>query len=343
MTAETPVSDLPGASQAPKMDASMERILQEIRAVSRRWEGMDTKISDLAAESNSIRTDIAGFEDKVTGMECPLSLMEDKLNSPSNRDQELQYLQDKLTDLEDRRRRDNICFFGCPERAEGTNVKAFLIHILFTISVLAFSLPLELQRVHHLGYMRTDQDDRLRRIIACFLHHHQVQQLLVAAHSHGPYDFEGRELRMASDFSWDTNDKQRAFLPLRPQFHQMDIKFGLFEPACMWITKAGKAKDFYDPQALRQFLDDLLQQPMDSSSNAALTTLCSQGASAHPQSLVDKWGSGGPQTQKWCRPADSTPRSHEDRETALQTVAVLTREHGRDKSRFILKPLPIGE
>ncbi|KAJ1179525.1 hypothetical protein NDU88_004759 [Pleurodeles waltl] len=109
------VSDLPDATQAPKMDVSMECILQEITAVGRRLEGMDTKILALTAKSRSIHADIAGFQDKVTGMKHHLSLMEDKLSSPFNRDQELQYLWDKLIDLEDQSRRYNIRFFGFPE------------------------------------------------------------------------------------------------------------------------------------------------------------------------------------------------------------------------------------
>ncbi|KAJ1138678.1 hypothetical protein NDU88_005059 [Pleurodeles waltl] len=80
---------------------------------------MDTKISDLSAESRAIHTDIAGFQDKVTDMVHCLALMEDKLMTP-NRDQELQYLWDKLTDLENQSRRDSVHFFGFLKRAEGT-------------------------------------------------------------------------------------------------------------------------------------------------------------------------------------------------------------------------------
>ncbi|KAJ1189476.1 hypothetical protein NDU88_006221 [Pleurodeles waltl] len=95
-TSAPPVSDLPDVTQAPKTDVSMELILQEIMAVGRRLEGMDTKISDLAVELRSIRTDITGFQTKVTRMKHCLSLMEDELNLMPNNDQELQYLQDNL-------------------------------------------------------------------------------------------------------------------------------------------------------------------------------------------------------------------------------------------------------
>ncbi|KAJ1210284.1 hypothetical protein NDU88_005650 [Pleurodeles waltl] len=127
VTAAPHASNPPETTQAPKTDVFMDRILQEITVVGRRLEGMDTKISVLAAQSRSIRSDIASFQDKVTNMDRRLFLMEDKLNSLPNRDQEWQCFRDKFTDLEDQSGRDNIHSFGIPEQAEGTDVKTFLI------------------------------------------------------------------------------------------------------------------------------------------------------------------------------------------------------------------------
>ncbi|KAJ1205811.1 hypothetical protein NDU88_001237 [Pleurodeles waltl] len=48
--------------------------------------------------------------------------------------------------------------------------------------------------------------------------------------------------------------------------HQMDVKYGLFEPAQMWITKNSKSKDIYDPEELLVFLEGLSSQAMDTTS-----------------------------------------------------------------------------
>ncbi|KAJ1209426.1 hypothetical protein NDU88_004804 [Pleurodeles waltl] len=159
VTAAPLVSDPPETTQTPKTDVSIERILQEV-------------------ESRSIRTDNDSFQDKVTNMDRHLSLMEDKLNSSPNRDQKLKYVRDKLTGLEDWGLRDNVRFFGFPEWVEGTEVKAFLINNIPAITGLAFSPPLELQRARRLRPMWKDQEGRPLPIIACFLCHDQVQQLL---------------------------------------------------------------------------------------------------------------------------------------------------------------------
>ncbi|KAJ1097776.1 hypothetical protein NDU88_002893 [Pleurodeles waltl] len=46
----------------------------------------------------------------------------------------------------------------------------------------------------------------------------------------------GQEIRIAVDFSQETNEKRKAFLALRPQLRLLNIKFGLFETARVWTT-----------------------------------------------------------------------------------------------------------
>ncbi|KAJ1179188.1 hypothetical protein NDU88_004424 [Pleurodeles waltl] len=88
-------------------DTATERILQEIAAVGRRLKAMDPNITDLSAASQSIQSDIASFHNKVTYLDhCPTEV-ESQLAVLPERESELQLLRAKLTDLEDRSRRDN--------------------------------------------------------------------------------------------------------------------------------------------------------------------------------------------------------------------------------------------
>ncbi|KAJ1137642.1 hypothetical protein NDU88_004040 [Pleurodeles waltl] len=105
---------------------TMERILQEITAVSRRIEGMDASIFSLTLETKSIRSDIASFQSQVMGLEHRMGTLETQMATIQGRDQDFLYLRSKVTDLEDRSRRDNIRLFGIPENEEGADVQAFL-------------------------------------------------------------------------------------------------------------------------------------------------------------------------------------------------------------------------
>ncbi|KAJ1106215.1 hypothetical protein NDU88_003618 [Pleurodeles waltl] len=89
------------------MDAT-DCILQGITAVGRRLEAMDLKITDLSAASVSIMTDIDCFSEMVADLDQRLTNVEDHVGMLPEHDAELQTLREKLTDLEDRSRRDNI-------------------------------------------------------------------------------------------------------------------------------------------------------------------------------------------------------------------------------------------
>ncbi|KAJ1097135.1 hypothetical protein NDU88_002262 [Pleurodeles waltl] len=88
--------------------STMDRTLQEISAVSRRLEGMDSAMVSLTAETKSIRMEIASFQTHVLGLEQQVSTEEAHASSFQDRDQEFLFLRSKLTDLEYRSRRDNV-------------------------------------------------------------------------------------------------------------------------------------------------------------------------------------------------------------------------------------------
>ncbi|KAJ1151949.1 hypothetical protein NDU88_004728 [Pleurodeles waltl] len=72
----------PSSAALPVVPCSVnatERILQEITAVGRRLEAMDSKISDLSAASTSKRADIACFQVKVTDLDLRLTTVEGQL------------------------------------------------------------------------------------------------------------------------------------------------------------------------------------------------------------------------------------------------------------------------
>ncbi|KAJ1142127.1 hypothetical protein NDU88_008454 [Pleurodeles waltl] len=95
--------------------ASMDRILQEISAVGRKLEGMDSAMLALTAETRSMRLEIAGFQSQISGLDQRVATVETQVASWTDNGQELMHLRSKLTDLEDRSRRNNICLMGLPE------------------------------------------------------------------------------------------------------------------------------------------------------------------------------------------------------------------------------------
>ncbi|KAJ1091290.1 hypothetical protein NDU88_004417 [Pleurodeles waltl] len=147
----------------PAKEPTMDRILQEISAVGRRLEGMDSAMVSMAVEMKSIRTEIASFQTRVLGLEQRVSKAEAHASSFQDRDPELLFLRSKLTDLEDRNRRDNVRFIGFPENIEGEDLHRFLRDTLPRLTGTTFEPPLEFQRAHRLSPRRTGTDARPNR------------------------------------------------------------------------------------------------------------------------------------------------------------------------------------
>ncbi|KAJ1151051.1 hypothetical protein NDU88_003838 [Pleurodeles waltl] len=175
-------------------DTAMEHILQETAAVGCRLEAMDSKITDPFKASHSIRSVISSFHDKVTNLDHRLTEVEGQLAVRLERDSELQFLCDKLTDLEDRNRRDNVSFFGIPECKVGTDIKAYLREFQSDLTGLAFSPALDFQRVHRISPIHKADSGKPCSIITCLLCHKQARQIITAARAHGPYNMEGNEI-----------------------------------------------------------------------------------------------------------------------------------------------------
>ncbi|KAJ1130011.1 hypothetical protein NDU88_008369 [Pleurodeles waltl] len=173
---------------------TMDRILQEITTVSCRIEGMDASITSLTLETKSMRSGIAGFQSRVTGLEQRMGSLEAQANVSQERDQDLLYLRSKLTDMEDRSWRDNIRLLGIPENKEGTDMQAFLSSILPKLTSLDFDPPIDVQLAHRIGPKRSDNSSRHRPIIACWLRHNQTRQILQAARNDGPFKIDQHDI-----------------------------------------------------------------------------------------------------------------------------------------------------
>ncbi|KAJ1110671.1 hypothetical protein NDU88_008019 [Pleurodeles waltl] len=127
--------------------------------------------------------------------------------------------------------------------------------------------------------MRQDGSGRPRPIIVCMLRHLQAHQLLQIARTQGPLRSGSLEIWISADFSTETADRRRAFLSFRTQLRRLDVKFGLFEPARMWITKNGESRNFYNPEDRRAFLESL-QDQTQSMETTAQTTQSTRGSSS---------------------------------------------------------------
>ncbi|KAJ1159186.1 hypothetical protein NDU88_011854 [Pleurodeles waltl] len=110
----------------------------------------------LTAETRSMRLDTAGFQSQMSVLDQRVATVETQIASWTDRDLELSHLRSKLTDLEDKSRRNNVRLLGFPEGVEGADIFFYLRDILPKLTDVKFDPPLEFQRAHRLGPRRQD-------------------------------------------------------------------------------------------------------------------------------------------------------------------------------------------
>ncbi|KAJ1214606.1 hypothetical protein NDU88_002224 [Pleurodeles waltl] len=144
---------------------------------------------------------------------------------------------------------------------------------------------------------------------------------------------------MLADFSKETSERRRAFLALQPRLRQMELKYSLFDPARMWITKNGMSKDFYDLEDLRSFLHGLSLIGTSTPTPPRDAMVIDQNTL--PQDLAPR-GSGSdhhpPVSHLRGRDLERFINSHDERGQVLHAVVLHKQVAYRDKSRSTLKP-----
>ncbi|KAJ1218981.1 hypothetical protein NDU88_006552 [Pleurodeles waltl] len=150
------------------------------------------------------------YKDTADALDQRLTTVEDQMSTLPDQETEFRSLRTKVTDLEDRSRRDNMRLFVIAERKEGSVIKAFLQSLLPDLFGIEFSPPLEFQRAHRIGPPHKATSDKPRPIIACFLRHDEARQVLSAAKTQGPASLDGHEIRVAADFSRRMKSEKRS-------------------------------------------------------------------------------------------------------------------------------------
>ncbi|KAJ1098912.1 hypothetical protein NDU88_004019 [Pleurodeles waltl] len=139
--------------------------------------------------------------------------------------------QKKLTDLEDRRGKNNIKIFGTSEAEYAKKLQTFLPGV----TELTFTPPLEFQRVHQKASCTAP-----RPIIANILRFQHVRAILSEVRHHSPYTYKDHRVTISTDFSYETYVIWKKVLGLTPCSPEALFTFCLagasvYDCHCKWL------------------------------------------------------------------------------------------------------------
>ncbi len=174
---------------------------------------------------------------------------------------QLERLTEKMTDMEDRGRRNNVRLVGLPEGAKGSNAAGFLrVNLSKWIPSLR-GRDIEIDRAHHV-YDGGRGSDRPRTLIFRVLRWHDRSEILKGARQPYPVKCAQNNVTLIffPDFSPATAIRRKAFGLVLKKMTALGLQSFLIYPVVIKLRHKGEQKSFDSPQKAEDFISSLSQQ-----------------------------------------------------------------------------------
>lgn len=215
------------------------------------------QMSEVRNHISSIRTDIStcmeqikASDSRVEEVDSRFSTSMDKLTAFCTK------LENKIADLEDRSRRDNIRIHGVPENRETVNLLSFL----------SGSIPkwfpqlgsVEIMRAHRVGPERENANNKpLPRTVLLKLLRFTDRDKILAAARKTTIEVDGSAIRFSPDYSKQTFARRLAFSGVMDTLQKFGLRTFLLYPATLKVMHGGATHLFKSPQEAKQFAETL--------------------------------------------------------------------------------------
>ncbi|KAF4088859.1 hypothetical protein AMELA_G00059470 [Ameiurus melas] len=134
---------------------------------------------------------------------------------------DLEKIFERLEDLENRSRRNNLRIIGVPEHEEGRDMVKFLDELFLSLLDIT-GHKLELEWAHRVPARRSGEEYRPQPILARFLRSSDKDLVLRQASSKGRLSWKNHNIFLFPDFANSTREKRDRFKECKKVLHQHD-------------------------------------------------------------------------------------------------------------------------
>lgn len=161
-------------------------------------------------------------------------------------------LNDKITEMEDRSRRNNLRLVGLAESAEGSDPIGFLKANLPLWIPSLKGREIKIERAHRM-YANERSDDRPRTFIFKLLDYSDRQAILDGAREVFPISHDEQTLSFFPDYSAATGKKRKAFTDIKRKMIKSGLNAFLTYPAQLKVQFQRKTHVFKSPVEAEKF------------------------------------------------------------------------------------------
>lgn len=232
---------------AEAVAAMLKPTIQETVAAAVQ-QGIEQLRRDLAAQTQSLKE----MEERISGLEDDTSQSQGKVQMLENK---LQNVLDKMDDLENRARRNNLRIIGLPETYKPSALTAICSELI--PKALGINRSCIVERAHRLG-APYKEGSRARPIIVKFLNYSDKAHILQQFRESRALVIEGHKLLLFADYSIELSKKRKSFQKMCTMLHEKRVKFTLAYPATLKIQlENGNQHVFQDPSEAEIFVDSI--------------------------------------------------------------------------------------
>ncbi|XP_063819155.1 LOW QUALITY PROTEIN: uncharacterized protein LOC135057187 [Pseudophryne corroboree] len=198
---------------AEEFRASLHTCQQTIDEFGGRTDHLETKMEEVVGSHNALITSHDQLEIEVS------------------------LLQDKVTEMEDRSRRNNLNLRGVPETVSNSSIHDYTISLFRKLTSSFTSSDLLIDRIHHLPKARNAPADVPSDVLMQIHFFHVKEALLKVARPSSATAEAMGSLQLFGDFSRDLLLKLRSFQPVTSALRRVNIPYRWGFPTKLLISK----------------------------------------------------------------------------------------------------------
>ncbi|KAG7457281.1 hypothetical protein JOB18_019123 [Solea senegalensis] len=206
--------------------------------------------NDIETKLSPLITRLDDVEKRVEHLE--MTEKDWQANPPASKT-DVRQIWDKLEDMENRLRRNNVRFVGFPEGREGGDAVKFLEELL--PNLLDREGRREIEQAHRVASQRPTPGDRPRLILARFLRLSDWDAVLRAARNKGKLSWGNSTVMLFPDYPRATKMKRDKFRECKKKLHELGVSFRMLFPAKLRIETSEGEKAFDCPRKAKAFRD----------------------------------------------------------------------------------------
>lgn len=218
----------PCADGCIQSEPTLTDVLSAVSACHASLQTLTLQMGDLKGDMVHVGQDIRNLNERVKAAENRVSAVEDQLPTMSkalqSNTQAITALLQKVDDLENRSRQNNVRIVGVLENAEGRNpVALFEDWLLKVVGKDALSSFFANERAHRVPSRPLSPGAPTRHILIKLLHFRNRDSTLRAAREKKDLDINGHKVSFSPDFSTEIQKRRMQFSDIKQRLRDLHI------------------------------------------------------------------------------------------------------------------------